>query len=323
MERVLAFGVTMEDAITGFSGLAAFITVVLVWQALLVKSPNQQRVKELAARRDALRAGMTAAVKRGDNHANSMDLMRRTVNKLKLLQGQTAQRIVDKLAQAGWRSRDAIIVFLFMKIAMPITLTIAAAVAVFVFNMYDLPPIGKFAAVGTAMVLGVYAPEIFVKNASTKRRKEMQKGLPDGLDLLVICAEAGLSMDAAIARVARETRKNCPPLSDELELTTIELGFLPVRRTALDNLSNRAGLGGVRALNNALIQTEKYGTPLAQSLRVLSAEMRNDRLMKAEEKAARLPAMLTVPMILFILPALFVVLIGPGSLSVLDGMSSM
>lgn len=179
------------------------------------------------------------------------------------------------------------------------------------------PPVKMLLALG-AVVLGAYAPDIFVKNTATKRRKAMQKGVPDALDLLVICAEAGQSLDSAFVRVSREFGPSCPQLAEELSLTSVELGLMPERRMALDNLNKRTDLPAIRALVNALLQTEKYGTPLAQTLRVLAAEYRNERMLKAEAKAARLPAILTVPMIIFILPPLFIVLIGTALLRVMD-----
>ena len=166
--------------------------------------------------------------------------------------------------------------------------------------------------------LGGFAPNIFLKNAILKREKSVRKGLPDAMDLLVICAEAGQSLDSALKRVATELGRFTPEIADELMLTSIELGLMPDRRTALDNLVARANIPEIRNIVNALTQTEKYGTPLAHTLRVLSAEYRSDRMMRAEEKAARLPAVMTVPMIIFILPPLFVVLIGPAVLQVLD-----
>jgi tight adherence protein C len=166
--------------------------------------------------------------------------------------------------------------------------------------------------------MGFLAPEIWLRNQIGKRRNILRKAIPDGLDLLVVCVEAGLSTDAALTRVARETERSAAELSDELRLTAIELGFLPERRQALEGLAHRVDLPAVRALVAALMQTEKYGTPLAQSLRVLSAEFRTERLLRAEEKAARLPATLTVPMVMFILPCLFIVIIGPAIISVID-----
>jgi tight adherence protein C len=155
----------------------------------------------------------------------------------------------------------------------------------------------------------------------TKRTLAIRKGLPDALDLLVICAEAGLTVDAAFNRVAKELGRGYPELGDEFALTAIELGFLTERRAAFENLAYRVNLDSIRGVVTTMIQTEKYGTPLASALRVLSAEFRNERMMRAEEKAARLPAIMTVPLILFILPTLFIVILGPAACSISDAFS--
>ena len=176
----------------------------------------------------------------------------------------------------------------------------------------------KFFLVSGALIGSYKAPDIFVSNKVSKRSDAIRKGLPDALDLLVICAEAGLTVDAAFHRVARELGKAYPELGDEFALTAIELGFLTERRMAFENLSNRVPLDAIRGVVTTMIQTEKYGTPLASALRVLSAEFRNERMMRAEEKAARLPAIMTVPLILFILPVLFVVILGPAACSISD-----
>jgi tight adherence protein C len=167
-----------------------------------------------------------------------------------------------------------------------------------------------------AALFGWMLPSIIIKNLSQKREEVLRKAMPDALDLLVICAEAGLSLGASFDRVSHEIGPNAPELAEEIGLTAVELNFLPDRAKALQGLADRVPLPGVMALVNTLLQTEKYGTPLAQALRVLSSEMREERIMKAEEKAARLPAILTVPMIIFILPPLFVVLIGPAAIKV-------
>ncbi|MFZ1425638.1 MAG: type II secretion system F family protein [Geminicoccaceae bacterium] len=171
------------------------------------------------------------------------------------------------------------------------------------------------------ILVGFFGPDVIVFNTASKRRLALLKGLPDGLDLLVICAEAGLSLDSALHRVSEEIARSSPELADELGVTSVELNFLPERRRALENLADRIGLPAMRGVVNTLIQTERYGTPLSQSLRVLSAEFRDQRMLRAEEKAARLPATLTVPMILFILPTLFIVLVGPAMIDVIDHIS--
>jgi tight adherence protein C len=185
-------------------------------------------------------------------------------------------------------------------------------------NLGNLDDMGKTIAALIAVILGAYAPDIAIKSAVSKRQDKIRKSLPDALDLMVICAEAGLSLDATLMRVADELANAAPEMSDEYSLTSLELGFLPERQKALDNLALRVNLPGMRGMVSTLMQAERYGTPLAQSLRVLSQEQRDERMMRAEEKAARLPAMLTVPMILFILPPLFIVLIGPAILDLID-----
>ena len=172
-----------------------------------------------------------------------------------------------------------------------------------------------------AMVfLGYKGPEIYLSNLASKRTTEIQKGLPDALDLLVICAEAGLTVDAAFNRVAKELGRAYPELGDEFALTAIELSFLNERKLAFDNLAYRVDLEAVKGVVTTMVQTERYGTPLASALRVLSAEFRNERMMRAEEKAARLPAIMTVPLIMFILPVLFIVILGPAACSITDAL---
>ncbi len=319
LDLYLPPGMTTQDIITAMSGVVAFLTIVLVWQALIEPSPRLRRIKQLAERRDALRAGVTFSPKRFASRQGSLDLMRRTVDWLKLMRGKKAQQVADRLAQAGWRSRDAIIVYLFMKVAIPVAFGVVALSLIYAMNLAGALPLVQLMMAGTLVACGINAPDLFVGRVATNRRNAIRKALPDALDLMVICAEAGLNLDAALARVARESAPGCLVLADELELTSIELGFLPERRTALTNLAKRTQLPSVRALINALLQSEAYGTPLSRALRVLSAEMRAARLMKAEEKAARLPAILTVPMVIFILPCLFIVLLGPGILDILDG----
>src|SRR3569623_125454 len=186
----------------------------------------------------------------------------------------------------------------------------------------DWGSIKRFGLVAGTLVLSYKAPDIWLKNKIGKRTTAIRKGLPDALDLLVICAEAGLTVDAAFNRVAKELGRAYPALGDEFALTAIELSFLTERRQAFENFAYRVDLDSVRGVVTTMIQTERYGTPLASALRVLSAEFRNERMMRAEEKAARLPAIMTVPLILFILPVLFIVILGPAACSIADAFSA-
>lgn len=307
-----------ETAITIMAGLAAFGIVYAIWSALVVPDLMSTRAKRLRHRQDELRAGLLSTRRQAQHKAAAVGLMRRVTQRLNLLKAKTGNKTVERLAQAGWRSKDALVIFLFMRLVLPV---VFAAGAFFLFNVMHLIELGEtmsmLAPIG-GLALGAYAPEIFVKNKITKRQKLIQAGLPDGVDLLVICAEAGLSLDAALNRVSHEIQRATPELADEIGLTAIELGFLPERRQALDNLLKRCPLPAIRGIVNTLLQTERYGTPLANALRVLAAEYREERMLKAEAKAARLPALLTVPMIVFIMPSLFIVIIGPAAIGILD-----
>ena len=316
------FGIEFDQLIVVMATATAVLTVIAVWSAFLPRDQTAARAKALLDRRETLRTAATGK-KRRSNSVQAVGLMRTVVTRLKLLSSKHAENCTLKLAQAGFRSNDAMIAYLFFKMVGPLLTGLLAAFLVYVTKIVDWPATYNLLALAAAAVAGTHVADIYVSNAAQKRRKLLQKALPDGLDLMVICAEAGLSLDATLQRVSRELGKTWPELADEFSLTAVEIGFMPERRQALDNLSARCFLPGVRAMVNTLSQTEKYGTPLSDSLRVLAAELRTERMLKAEEKAARLPATLTVPMILFILPPLFVVLIGPAILKVGDAMSSM
>ncbi|MGE5146001.1 MAG: type II secretion system F family protein [Candidatus Eiseniibacteriota bacterium] len=317
------FGLGPDALVLAMAAISSTVAVYAVWNALVVRDPLGTRLKALAERRAALKAGLTAPNRRKERQKASVSLMKQVVNKFKLLKNRPSTSLPMKLARGGFRSKDAPIVYTFCKVAAPLALAAAAAVVLFVLQLYRLSDQGKLLVTAGLFLFGFVAPDLYVKNATAKRQKALRKQLPDGLDLLVICAEAGLGLDAAFSRVAKELAKSSPEIADEVGLASIELSFLPERRQALSNLIERTNMSEIRAVVNTLMQTEKYGTPLAQSLRVLSAEFRNERLLRAEEKAARLPAILTVPMIIFILPALFIVLIGPAILRAIDALGSL
>jgi tight adherence protein C len=307
------------DLVSWLCGLAAFAVVVLVWSALIEKDPLSGRLKSVTQRRDEFEAerrqkkSRRAVLRRAS-------LMKRVVERLKLSRGRELNDLRLKLKRAGYYSRDAMFAFLFAKLAMMLGFAAGAAFFGLALHVGKLPPALALLATLFAGLFGWVLPNVFLKNQSQKREDVLRKAMPDALDLMVICAEAGLSLDAAFDRVGREIGPSCPELAEEIGLTSVELNFLPDRHQALHGLAERVPLPSVVALVNTLIQTEKYGTPLTQALRVLSAEMREERMMRAEEKAARLPAILTVPMIIFILPPLFIVLIGPAAIKVMDAM---
>lgn len=322
LQGLLPSGLAGQPLLLGLGALVLALVLGALVVALAERDPLPGRLRSIEARRVQLR-GVALAPRRRVGMVARAGTMRRVVGQLRLLRGQAAAAAQAKLLRAGWRSRDHLVRFLFAKAISPIAAGGVVALLFYGLDFARLPDLAKLACSLVGTLLGAYLPELYVHNRIQKRVKALRLGMPDGFDLLVICAEAGLSLDAALERVARELGEAAPELAEELGLTAVELSFLPERTKALDNLAERVPLPGVRALINTLTQTERYGTPLAQSLRVLSAELRHERMMRAEEKAARLPAVLTVPMIVFIMPALFIVLIGPAALSVLDSLGSM
>ena len=320
MNELLPFGLTAIDLATIAAGLTAFVAILAIWQAALARDPMRNRLKDLNRRREALKAGLMTQKRRKSpvKSGQSVDFMRVVVSRLKLLQSEQTNKVSTKLMQAGWRHKDAVVVYFFFKLVLPTIIAVASMVMVYGFRIFEGDPMMTLLAPIGSVLVAFMAPDLVIKNASQKRQDAIRKALPDALDLMVICAEAGLTLDTALGRVTNEMAKSAPELADEFGLTAIELGFLPDRRQALNNLMQRVPLDAIRGVVTTLVQTERYGTPLATALRVLSAEYRNERMMKAEEKAARLPATMTVPLIMFILPTLFVVLLGPAACQISD-----
>jgi tight adherence protein C len=303
--------------------VAVLAMMLALYTVMTVRDPMAGRVKALNERREQLKAGIVATSGKRRAKLNqkneTTDKMRSFLSSLKVLQESQLKTAQTMLVQAGYRSRDLPVTIIFARMLLPIVIGGGVLIAVYGFGWKaDWTPLKRFMLIAASLIGSYKAPDIFLSNKITKRTKEIQKGLPDALDLLVICAEAGLTVDAAFQRVARELGKAYPELGDEFALTAIELSFLAERRQAFENLAGRVKLDAVKGVVTTMIQTEKYGTPLASALRVLSAEFRNERMMRAEEKAARLPAIMTVPLILFILPVLFVVILGPAACAISD-----
>jgi tight adherence protein C len=265
--------------------IATFVAFWALWTALVWQPPIEARLHALRTRRMKSRSDRTRPAKSSPKAA-SLGFMRTLVDRMNLLRGAAADQTTRQLRQAGFLSRDAAVVFFFIKLALPLVL-----------------------------------PGLYVKNVAAKRREILSRMLPEGLDLLTICVEAGLSIDAAFRRVAKEMREAMPELAQEFDMTAIELTYLPDRQQALENMADRSNSPAVSALVNALRQTEKYGTPIANSLRILSQEFRQTRASKAEEKGARMPALMTVPLMVFLLPTLITVLLAPAILSMLTATS--
>ena len=307
--------------------VATLAVMFAIYAAITVRDPMAKRVKALNERREQLKAGITTstAKKRASlvRKTDTTDKMRDTLSSLKVLQDSQVKVVQQKLAQAGIRKKELAVAVIFARMIMPIVLGLLVAAVVYWSNFFpEWGSMKRFGAFAAAVGLGYKGPDLFIGNKVKKRTDLIRKGLPDALDLLVICAEAGLTVDAAFNRVARELGRAYPELGDEFSLTAIELSFLTERRQAFENLAYRVNLDAVKGVVTTMVQTERYGTPLASALRVLSAEFRNERMMRAEEKAARLPAIMTIPLILFILPVLFIVILGPAACSISDAFAA-
>jgi len=307
---------------TMLSAVATLAVLTAIYAATTVKDPMARRVKALNDRREQLKAGIVASTnkrKKLTNKNQAADKVRGVLSNFKMLQDDQIKKTQMRLLQAGIRAKDLAYFIILAKFVMPLVLGGGVILALYGFDLEpDWGAFKRYAATAIALIGSYKAPDLWLGNKVKKRSHAVRKGLPDALDLLVICAEAGLTVDAAFGRVAKELGKAYPELGDEFGLTAIELGFLNERRHAFENLATRVDLDAVRGVVTTMIQTEKYGTPLASALRVLSAEFRNERMMRAEEKAARLPAIMTIPLILFILPTLFVVILGPAACSIKD-----
>jgi tight adherence protein C len=317
-------GMNAEGLFAALAGFAVLFALFAVWISFLEPAPANNRARKLFRRKKELKEARQLVKK---NRARALlsngGLVRQIVERLNLFKNAQAEKVRLSLSQAGYRMRESLVLYLFAKTFLPFLVGALCGLILFVAPITDAPIEIRALVLLISMVFALYFPELYIRNAIAKRRKQLIKGLPDCLDLLVICAEAGLSLDAALKRVANEMTRAAPEIADEFGLTALELSYLPDRRVALDNLNKRTDLASIRGVVGTLTQTEKYGTPLAQSLRVLATEFRNERMMRAEEKAAKLPATLTVPLILFIMPSLFVVLLGPAVISTMDNLLSL
>jgi tight adherence protein C len=300
-----------EQIFTVIVAAATFVTFWALWTAFALQPPIEARLGALRTRRMKTRSEQG----KPSPKATSLGFMRSLADRLNLLRGTAADQTTRKLRRAGFMSRDATVVYIFIKLALPLALGFLMILLTSTSSLIDVPENMILPTCMGAVLAGFMLPELYIKNVADKRREVLTLVLPEGLDLLTICVEAGLSIDAAFRRVAKEMRDPMPELSAEFEMTAIELTYLPDRQQALENMTERSDSPAVAALVNALRQTEKYGTPLANSLRILSQEFRQTRASKAEEKGARMPALMTVPLMVFVLPTLITVLLAPAIMS--------
>jgi len=300
--------------------VAAAATVLTLAIPLTEGDSLQKRMKGVASEREKIRARERDRLNRQKDKATlrqePKQYMRRIVDQFKLGDWLGTETAKLQLLMAGYRGPQAEIGFLFFRLVAPVGLFLFALFYVFVLNDFGQPFMVKIGIAIAAAYLGIKAPEVFLSNQIGKRQASMRMAFPDALDLLLICVESGMSMEHACRKVAGEIGTQSVPLAEEFALCTAELAYLAERRQAYENLALRTGLESVKSVSTALIQAERYGTPLGTALRTLAQESRDQRMMEAEKKAASLPPKLTVPMILFFLPVLFVVIMTPAMIQV-------
>jgi len=326
MDAVLRFlGLSGEAALGLLVAVAVFSTFVTVTLPLLTGREFKSRMRSVALERDQVRARERArmASERGGKgaslrHEAPKGFAAAVVEKLDLRKALADEATLTKLRVAGLRSQRALTMFLFCRVALPLVLALLAAFYVFGLGVLATQPtMVRIMACVVAAYAGFYAPLLYVANTGKKRAQSITRAWPDALDLLLICVESGNSIEAAFRRVADEIGLQSVALAEELVLVCAELSYLPERRQAYENLTSRTGLDSVRSVCTALIQAERYGTPLGVALRTMSQESRDTRMNAAEKKAAALPPKLTVPMIVFFLPVLFAVIIGPAIIKIM------
>ncbi len=306
---------------TAIAAIRVFATIITLGLPLLERNQLGIRMKAVSVRREELRARHLAGLKtRGSLRPAPSTFMKETVDRLKLSNLLESADTKEKLGQAGYRGQAPLIAFMFFRFVMPFIVFAVALFYLFLVTHFQWSSTIKFGAALGAGLVGFYLPDVFVSNRIQKRQQSIMRAFPDALDLMLICVESGMSIESAFTRVAAEIGPQSLELAEELGLTTAELSYLPERRVAFENLAKRTGHPGVKAVAAAMNQAEKYGTPLGQALRVAAQENREMRMQEAEKKAASLPAKLTVPMILFFLPCLFVVILGPAVMRVMSTM---
>jgi tight adherence protein C len=296
--------------------VAAAATVLTIAIPLTEGNSLHKRMKNVATERDKIRARERDRLSRQKDKVSlrpePKEFMRRIVERFKLSDWLGTETAKKQLAMAGYRGQQAEIAFLFFRLVTPVGLFLFTLFYVFAINDFGQPLMIKLGIAIFGAYLGIKAPELFLSNQISKRQASMKLAFPDALDLLLICVESGMSIEHAFRKVSTEIGGQSVPLAEEFALCTAELSYLAERRQAYENLTQRTGLEGVKSVSTALIQAERYGTPLGTTLRTLAQESRDQRMMAAEKKAAALPPKLTVPMILFFLPVLFVVILTPA-----------
>jgi len=306
-----------------FAAVAAIATVLTLAMPLIATDNLGKRMKAVAVEREKIRQRERERLARGEKASlrrSPKQYMQRVVDRFNLNKWVGQEEARALLVQAGYRGHAPYITFLFFRLVMPVVMLVASLFYVFVVIELDQPAIIKLGLCIGATYVGMHLPSMFIKNKIARRQLSIRRAFPDALDLLLICVQSGMSIETGFKRVAEEIGTQSIALAEELTLTTAELSYLEDRRQAYENLAKRTNLEGVKSVCMTLQQAERYGTPLAQALRVMAQENRDMRMAEAEKKAAALPPKLTVPLILFFLPVLFVVVLGPAAIKVMATM---
>lgn len=308
--------------VTLLAAVAAFATALTVLMPVLNRDRLDARMQIMATERDKMRAARLADLAKKDGQGRlrtaPKGFMQEIVDRLNLRSMFETEEVRDKLKMAGLRGQAPLVTYMFFRVAVPIIVALGAIIYLFIVADYQYPPVVKLGLAIGAGYLGFFLPNFFVENLVQRRQTSIRNAFPDSLDMLLICVQAGMSVEAAFQKVSGEVGSQSLELAEELSLTTAELSYLQDRRQAFENLGKRTGLPGIKAVATALIQAERYGTPVGQALRVMARENRDMRMSEAEKKAAALPPKLTVPMIVFFLPVLFVVILGPALIQVFN-----
>jgi tight adherence protein C len=314
--------VSPQLAVTVLAAISAFATAITILMPMLSRDRLDARMQVMATERDKMRAARLAELTKregaGRLRSTSKGFMQDIVEKLNLRQVFDTEEVRDKMKMAGLRGQAPLIAYMFFRVALPVSITIFALIYLFVLSDYQYPPIVKFGLALGAGYIGFYLPNMFVENLVQRRQTSIKEAFPDCLDMLLICVQSGMSIEAAFAKVSGEVGPTSIELAEELSLTTAELSYLQDRRLAFENLGKRTGIPGIKAVATALIQAERYGTPVGAALRTMAKENRDMRMSEAEKKAAALPPKLTVPMIVFFLPVLFIVILGPAMIQIFN-----
>jgi tight adherence protein C len=310
---------TPQIIVTLLAAVAAFATALTVLMPVLSRDRLNTRMQVMALERDKMRAARMADLNKdsqGRLRTAPKGFMEEIVKRLNLRSVFETEEVRDKLKMAGLRGQAPLVGYMFFRVAMPVIIAVMALLYLFVLADYDYPVLVKIGLAVGAGYIGFYVPNMFIQNLVQRRQTSIKSAFPDALDMLLICVQSGMSIEAAFQKVSGEVGNQSLELAEELSLTTAELSYLQDRRQAFENLGKRTGIPGIKAVATALIQAERYGTPVGQALRVMAKENRDMRMAEAEKKAAALPPKLTVPMIIFFLPVLFVVILGPAIIQV-------